>query len=79
NGIDNSNVICSGSIDNTIRFWDIRLNNNQLYMIKGNDKKDNGISCLKFIELKKKNKTNNTKYNLNLCYGSRIGPIRIWG
>ncbi|ETO14395.1 WD-40 repeat-containing protein [Reticulomyxa filosa] len=31
----NSNVICSGSCDNTIQFWDIRSNKNQLYIIKG--------------------------------------------
>ncbi|ETO33711.1 F-box and wd40 domain protein, partial [Reticulomyxa filosa] len=40
--ICNSNVICSGSFDNTIRFWDIRSNKNKLYMIKG-DRKDFGI------------------------------------
>ncbi|ETO11703.1 WD-40 repeat protein [Reticulomyxa filosa] len=76
NSIGNSNVICSGSNDNTIRFWDIRSNKNELYMIKGNDKEDGGIVCLKFIGLKKKEKTKN---DLNLCYGSRRGPIRIWG
>ncbi|ETO04887.1 hypothetical protein RFI_32509 [Reticulomyxa filosa] len=74
----NSNVISSGSIDNTIRFWDIRSNKNQFYMMKG-CKEDDGIICLKFIELKKKEKTKNIKYNLNLCYGSWKGPIRIWG
>ncbi|ETO31049.1 hypothetical protein RFI_06071 [Reticulomyxa filosa] len=50
-----SNVICSGSADNTIRFWDIRSNKNTLYIING-DKEDNGIYCLKFLQLKKKNK-----------------------
>ncbi|ETO08506.1 serine/threonine protein kinase [Reticulomyxa filosa] len=30
----NSNVICSGSGDNTIRFWDIRSNKEELHMIK---------------------------------------------
>ncbi|ETN98559.1 WD-40 repeat protein, partial [Reticulomyxa filosa] len=79
NSIGNSNVICSGSFDNTIHFWDIRSNKNQLYVIKGDKKEDNGIICLKFIVLKKKEKTNNVKYDLNLCYGSNKGPIRIWG
>ncbi|ETN98989.1 WD-repeat protein [Reticulomyxa filosa] len=51
----NSNVICSGSSDNTIRFWDIRSNKNELYVIKG-DGEDNGIFCLKFIPLKKQEK-----------------------
>ncbi|ETN97106.1 WD-40 repeat-containing protein [Reticulomyxa filosa] len=35
---DSSNVICSGSLDNTIRFWDIRSNKNALHVM--NDKKD---------------------------------------
>ncbi|ETN97144.1 WD-40 repeat protein [Reticulomyxa filosa] len=74
--IGNSNVICSGSNDNTIRFWDIRSNKNELHMMKGDDKEDNGINCLKFILLKKKE---NTAYDLNLCYGSRKGSIHIWG
>ncbi|ETO35274.1 hypothetical protein RFI_01790, partial [Reticulomyxa filosa] len=78
NSICNSNVICSGSYDNTIQFWDIRSNKNELYMIKG-DKEDNGIYCLKFIALKKIDKTKNVTYDLNLSYGSRKGPIRIWG
>ncbi|ETO05125.1 WD-40 repeat protein, partial [Reticulomyxa filosa] len=75
-----SSVICSGSLDNTIRFWDIRSNKNELYVIEG-DKEDNGIFCLKFISLKKKENnngnTNNDIHNLNLCYGSSQGPIRI--
>ncbi|ETN98503.1 WD-40 repeat-containing protein [Reticulomyxa filosa] len=83
NGSGNSNVICSGSLDNTIQFWDIRSNKNELYVIKGNDKEDNGILCLKLLSLKKKEKNiGNTKdiaYDLNLCYGSRNRPIRIWG
>ncbi|ETO36887.1 hypothetical protein RFI_00175 [Reticulomyxa filosa] len=79
NNIVNSNVICSGSDDNTIRFWDIRSNKNELYMIEGDKKEDNGIYSLKFIALKKKKDTKNVKYDLNLCYGSLKGPIRIWG
>ncbi|ETO05225.1 hypothetical protein RFI_32173, partial [Reticulomyxa filosa] len=79
NVIGNSNVICSGSLDNTIRFWDIRSNKNELYMIKGDDNEDYGIYCLTFIGLKKKKEINNVKYDLNLCYGSNGGNIRIWG
>ncbi|ETO36273.1 hypothetical protein RFI_00789, partial [Reticulomyxa filosa] len=73
NSIVNSNVICSGSLDNTIRFWDIRSNKNELYIIKGDEKEDNGIYCLKFIVLKKKENTNDIKYDLNLRYGSGNG------
>ncbi|ETO35755.1 hypothetical protein RFI_01308, partial [Reticulomyxa filosa] len=51
---DNSNVICSGSFDNTIRFWDIRSNKNELYVIKGNIREDFGVRCFKFIQVKKK-------------------------
>ncbi|ETN99728.1 hypothetical protein RFI_37739, partial [Reticulomyxa filosa] len=70
--------LCSGSQDNTIRFWDIRSNKSELYIIKGDDKEDDGVICLKFIELKKKDNTNNVTYDLNLCYGSAEGPIHIW-
>ncbi|ETO09121.1 hypothetical protein RFI_28266, partial [Reticulomyxa filosa] len=79
NSIGNLSAICSGSVDNTIHFWDIRSNKNELYIIKGDNKEDDGIYCLKFILLKKKDKTKNVAYDLNLCYGSRKGPIRIWG
>ncbi|ETO14930.1 WD-40 repeat-containing protein [Reticulomyxa filosa] len=50
----NSNVICSGSIDNTIRFWDVRSNKNELYMVKGEG--DDGIICFKFLQLRKNEK-----------------------
>ncbi|ETO08356.1 hypothetical protein RFI_29033, partial [Reticulomyxa filosa] len=78
NSIGNSNVICSGSADNTIRFWDIRSNKNELYVIKGDKEEEDKILCLKFIILKKKEKTNGINYDLNLCYGSHKGHIRIW-
>ncbi|ETO16777.1 hypothetical protein RFI_20562 [Reticulomyxa filosa] len=77
----NSNIICSGSADSTIRFWDIRSNKKELYMIDGDKTEDNGISCFKFLLLKKKGR-NNEKINncgINLCYGSYNGPIRVWG
>ncbi|ETO25971.1 G-protein beta WD-40 repeats containing protein [Reticulomyxa filosa] len=54
-----SNVICSGSWDNTIRFWDIR-SNKELYVIKGDYREDSGILCLKFLGLKKKEKKEKT-------------------
>ncbi|ETO23357.1 WD-40 repeat protein [Reticulomyxa filosa] len=72
-----SNVICSGSWDNTIRFWDIRSNKKELHVIKG-DNQDCGILCLKFLRLKKKEKKSNED-SINLCYGSLKGPVRIWG
>ncbi|ETO07797.1 hypothetical protein RFI_29593 [Reticulomyxa filosa] len=51
---DSSNVICSGSSDNTIRFWDIRSNKSELHVIDG-DNDDYGIYCLKFLQLKRNN------------------------
>ncbi|ETO09292.1 hypothetical protein RFI_28093 [Reticulomyxa filosa] len=73
---NNSNVICSGSMDNTIYFWDIRSNKKELFVINGDEKRDDGICCLKFLQLKKRN--NDRDYNINLCFGSGDGPIRIW-
>ncbi|ETO09860.1 WD-40 repeat-containing protein [Reticulomyxa filosa] len=70
NNVNNvSNILCSGSLDNTIRFWDIRSNKEELYTIKDCD----GIYCLKFLQFKYKN------YGVHLCYGTLKGFIRIWG
>ncbi|ETO34203.1 WD-repeat protein [Reticulomyxa filosa] len=77
-----SNVICSGSTDNTIRFWDVRSNNNELYVIKGSNEKD-AILCFKFLQFKKKEKkgegNDSSDCNLSLCYGLQNGHIRMWG
>ncbi|ETO06344.1 hypothetical protein RFI_31052, partial [Reticulomyxa filosa] len=59
----NSKVICSGSSDKTIRFWDIRSNKNELCVMKVDEK----VACLKFIELKKKVNNDPKKLNGN-CY-----------
>ncbi|ETO22080.1 hypothetical protein RFI_15122 [Reticulomyxa filosa] len=74
--ITNANIICSGSSDNTIRFWDIRANK-QVHLIKGNDHEDNGICSLTFLALKNKAK-DNCACRVSLCYGSYKGPIRVW-
>ncbi|ETO32946.1 WD-40 repeat protein, partial [Reticulomyxa filosa] len=80
--ICNTNIICSGSEDNTVRFWDIRTNR-QLHVIKGNGNEDNGIISLYFSLPKNKDQKNkNTDDHVcgvDLCYGSNRGPIRIWG
>ncbi|ETO24263.1 hypothetical protein RFI_12897, partial [Reticulomyxa filosa] len=74
--IGSSTVVCSGSNDKTIRFWDIRANKKKLYSFKGDD----GISCLKFLQLKKKNESNNDwDRGIYLCYGSLLGSVCIWG
>ncbi|ETO33282.1 WD-40 repeat protein [Reticulomyxa filosa] len=75
-----SNVICSGSLDNTIRFWDIRSNKDELHVIKGDDGKDRGIVCFKFLLLNTQGRHNEkTNGGVDLCYGSYKGPICIWG
>ncbi|ETO05873.1 hypothetical protein RFI_31523, partial [Reticulomyxa filosa] len=78
NSSGNSNVICSGSRDNTIRFWDIQSNKNELYAIKGDDKE---VMCLKLLSLKKKEKnsgnTKNIAYDLNLCYEMKAVFLKI--
>ncbi|ETO16051.1 hypothetical protein RFI_21312 [Reticulomyxa filosa] len=79
---DNSNVICSGSEDNTIRFWDIRSNRNELYSIEGDNNEDQGILSFTFFPLQKDKKAHDNIKNsrgFNLCYGSGKGSIRIWG
>ncbi|ETO05943.1 hypothetical protein RFI_31452 [Reticulomyxa filosa] len=73
-----SNVICSASYDNTIRFWDIRSNKYELHVVHGDKKKDCGILCLTFIQLEKDRNSNNC-CGINLCYSSKNGPIHIWG
>ncbi|ETO11946.1 WD-40 repeat protein [Reticulomyxa filosa] len=71
-----SNVICSGSRDCTIRFWDIRSNKSEAHVIKAH----NEIMCLKFFQLKENTKNkNDRRCDVKLCYGSYNGPICIWG
>ncbi|ETO35616.1 hypothetical protein RFI_01448 [Reticulomyxa filosa] len=77
NSICNSNVICSGSLDN-IRFWDIRSNKSQLYVINGNDK-DYQIICLKFVSLKKEVNNKQKLNDVNLYYGSVRDLICVGG
>ncbi|ETO35661.1 hypothetical protein RFI_01401 [Reticulomyxa filosa] len=57
------NNIKAGSYSkvSTIRFWDIRSNKNESYVIEGNDE----MTCFKFVSLKRKKKTT----DVNLYYG----------
>ncbi|ETO04230.1 G-protein beta WD-40 repeats containing protein [Reticulomyxa filosa] len=75
-----SNVLCSGSFDNTIRFWDARSDKNELHVIKGAVEKDDGIYALKFLQLKnKEKKSKSDNGGISLCYSSYNGLIHIWG
>ncbi|ETO14891.1 hypothetical protein RFI_22474 [Reticulomyxa filosa] len=83
-GIDGANIICSGSYDNSIRFWDVRTNK-QLHEIKGNDN-DGGIFSLQFLpcednaQRNEKDKPREIQmYGYNLCSGSKNGIIHLWG
>ncbi|ETO25903.1 G-protein beta WD-40 repeats containing protein [Reticulomyxa filosa] len=74
--VNRANIVCSGSWDKTIRFWDVRANK-QLYEIKGNNN-DGGIYCFQFSPFEVKSDVKN-KNILTLCYGSASGPIHVWG
>ncbi|ETO29365.1 WD repeat-containing protein [Reticulomyxa filosa] len=74
-----SNVICSGSKDNTIRFWDIRSNKKQLYVVKETHGDNIGIVCLKFLRSNNNKNSDYSRCGINLCFGSFKGLIHIWG
>ncbi|ETO07805.1 G-protein beta WD-40 repeats containing protein [Reticulomyxa filosa] len=74
--VSNANIICSGSGDKTIYFWDVRTAK-QLHGIKGNDL-DGGILCLRIPLIESKVKRNDDYDNI-LCYGSNNGTICMWG
>ncbi|ETO02686.1 WD-40 repeat-containing protein, partial [Reticulomyxa filosa] len=82
NSTGNSNVICSGSLDNTIRFWDIRSNKEEL-CIKISDDDEDGINYLKFVPFRKKVNNNKQKQNDDYCihlyYCSVKSQICVWG
>ncbi|ETO11828.1 WD-repeat protein, partial [Reticulomyxa filosa] len=73
------NVICSGSIDSTIRFWDIRSNKKELHLIKGGDR----VFSVGFVPLKKKINNNEQRpandVAVHLCGGLGNGLLHIWG
>ncbi|ETO26870.1 G-protein beta WD-40 repeats containing protein [Reticulomyxa filosa] len=69
------NIICSGSWDNTIRFWDIRTNK-ELHVIKANHE-DRGVSYIKFLSLKNRSNADHG-CNTNLCYGSKVVLFIFW-
>ncbi|ETO03662.1 hypothetical protein RFI_33742, partial [Reticulomyxa filosa] len=73
--IGSTKAICSGSYDNTIRFWDIRKLET-FHKINGKDT-DGGITCFKFFPLE--DAENGFNGNYALCYGSKKGPIRMHG
>ncbi|ETO05850.1 WD repeat-containing protein [Reticulomyxa filosa] len=70
----NEHLVCSASNDNTIRFWDIRSNKKEFYLIQGKNK-DNGICSLKFLLIQR----GEDIIKMSLCYGSRKGFIHIRG
>ncbi|ETO06048.1 hypothetical protein RFI_31345, partial [Reticulomyxa filosa] len=66
------NTILSGSSDKSIRFWDIRSNKKELYVIKGIDKNDE-ITCLTFSQSKERkenccNAEINDKFHFNTLF-----------
>ncbi|ETO12380.1 G-protein beta WD-40 repeats containing protein, partial [Reticulomyxa filosa] len=76
----NSNVICSGSSDNTISFWDIRSNKEELYIINGNCE-DKGIICVKFLQLKRmkrKEKAMMTLAVVLICVTVHMGGLFVF-
>ncbi|ETO04983.1 G-protein beta WD-40 repeats containing protein [Reticulomyxa filosa] len=50
-----------------------------LYLTKENDQGYYGIFCLKFLQLKKKSKSDYSNCDIIMCYGLYNSPIRIWG
>ncbi|ETO10521.1 WD-40 repeat protein [Reticulomyxa filosa] len=73
----NSAVICSGSWDNSIRFWDIRSNKKELTVIN----EYYGIYCLKFLRLNIQENNNKKRIacGVSLCYCLDDYSIRVCG